>query len=338
MHVLIVTTPADETTRAGSIAHDLTQALRDHGHSAETVIVPFVHGSGDQVVKQALACQLMNYGDAHGSSIDRLIGLRFPAYLIEHPKSVLWLHEVYAPAYEQPSSERGRVPGDLAEAIRNVDRQRFAIAQHVFVDSDLLAERLHAYLGVDAPVLKAPPPLASLLNSAEAQPYLLAVADQLQGPEFELLLRAGDYCRHPVQLKLAALRTTATNAQSRWCFASGAVFEVAPWCSSQELADLFNHCLAVVDPGNASGTPTLGCQAALASKCLVACSDGSAARDGLISGKSGWIVEPSARGIAEVLDRIWLERHETLAMGVAARTQYSQLDISWENTLAKLLG
>ena len=338
MHVLIVTTPADETTQAGSIAHDLTQALRDHGHSAETVIVPFVQGGGDQVVKQALACQLMNYGDGHGSSIDRLIGLRFPAYLIEHPKSVLWVHEVYTPAYEQPFCEGVRVPGDLAEAIRNVDRQRFARAEHVFADSDLLAERLRAYLGLDTPVLRAPPPLASLLSGAEAHPYLLAVADKLQGPAFELLLRSGDYCRQPVQLKLAALATADSNAQSRWCFASGAVFEVAPWCSSQELADLFNRCLAVVDPGNASGSPTLGRQAALASKCLVSCSDGSAARDGVVSGSNGWIVEPSARGIAQALDRIWLERDETLAMGAAARTQYAQLDISWENTLAKLLG
>ena len=298
MHVLIVTTPADETTQAGSVAHDLTQALHDHGHSAETVIVPFVHGGGDQVVKQALACQLLDYGDAHGSSIDRLIGLRFPAYLIEHPKSVLWLHEVYTPAYEQPSCEGVRVPGDLAEAIRIVDRQRFARAERVFADSDLLAERLRAYLGLDTPVLRAPPPLASLLSRAEARPYLLAVADQLQGPAFELLLRCGDYCRQPVQLKLAALATTAPNAQSRWCFPSGAVFEVAPWCSSQELADLFNHCLAVVDPGIASGNPTFRRQAALASKCLVACSDGSAARDGVIS-----------RGAAELDRRAFRSRN-----------------------------
>jgi hypothetical protein len=65
-------------------------ALRAQGHAAEIVAIPFKWCPPERIVEQALACRLLDVSEWR-DPIDRVIGLKFPAYLIPHPHKILWL-------------------------------------------------------------------------------------------------------------------------------------------------------------------------------------------------------------------------------------------------------
>jgi hypothetical protein len=71
------------------LAEELMQALHAQGHEAEIVAIPFKWYPPERVLEQVLACRLVDLSESGGSSIDRVIGLKFPVYLIPHPHKVL---------------------------------------------------------------------------------------------------------------------------------------------------------------------------------------------------------------------------------------------------------
>src|SRR3954469_8401365 len=73
------------------LADELMKALRAAGHRAELVQVPFNPAEPDRIPDQMLACALMNLDGIYGNEVDRLIALKFPAYLIPHHHKVVWL-------------------------------------------------------------------------------------------------------------------------------------------------------------------------------------------------------------------------------------------------------
>ncbi len=81
-------------------ARSLRAALRTAGHDAEIISVPFKWFPPDRIAPQMLAARLLDVTESSGMSIDRVIGLKFPAYLIEHPNKVLWILHQHRSAYD----------------------------------------------------------------------------------------------------------------------------------------------------------------------------------------------------------------------------------------------
>src|SRR5215831_3101283 len=71
------------------LAEGLRDALRAEGHQAEIVTVPFKWYPPERVLDHMLACRLFDLTEAMGVPVDRLVCLKFPAYLIPHPNKVL---------------------------------------------------------------------------------------------------------------------------------------------------------------------------------------------------------------------------------------------------------
>src|SRR5439155_3184295 len=62
-------------------AEGLLQALRVEGHEAEIVAVPFKWYPPERILETMLACRLLDLTESAGTRVDRVIGLKFPAYL-----------------------------------------------------------------------------------------------------------------------------------------------------------------------------------------------------------------------------------------------------------------
>src|SRR5207237_2452246 len=67
-------------------ADGLVQALREHGHEAELVTVPFKWYPGERVLTQAFLWRLLDLEEANGRPIDAVIATKFPSYAIRHPR------------------------------------------------------------------------------------------------------------------------------------------------------------------------------------------------------------------------------------------------------------
>jgi hypothetical protein len=69
----------------GHAAQRLCHALREHGHEALVVELPFCAAPAAQIVDQMLAMRLV-----HLNGVELTVGLRFPAYLVPHHDMALW--------------------------------------------------------------------------------------------------------------------------------------------------------------------------------------------------------------------------------------------------------
>src|ERR1035438_2207974 len=150
---VLVATSGVPFIRGGAeiLADNLCQALSAAGHAAELIFIPFKHYPPNRIPGHMLACRLLDLTETCGVRIDRVIALKFPAYLIPHPNKVIWLLHQHRTAYElwdHPTA------GDLIhhadgpvvrEAIRQADRELIPEAKAVHV--------IRKCIGPPAPVL-----------------------------------------------------------------------------------------------------------------------------------------------------------------------------------------
>ena len=61
-------------------------ALQRHGHEATEITLPFKWYPGEILADHILAAKLTDLSEFEGVPIDRMIGLKFPAYLARHPQ------------------------------------------------------------------------------------------------------------------------------------------------------------------------------------------------------------------------------------------------------------
>ena len=99
-NILICTTQVPFTS-GGAEAHveGLRRALTEAGYNAEVVALPFKWYPPSEIMRSALAWRLLDLTEANGKPVDLVIGMKFPAYLVAHPRKVLWIIHQYRSAY-----------------------------------------------------------------------------------------------------------------------------------------------------------------------------------------------------------------------------------------------
>ena len=105
---IIVATVQVPFVRGGAEMHaeGLRDALQREGHEAEIVAVPFKWYPSSRILDCMLACRLFDLSESSGAKIDRLIGLKFPAYL--YPIRIkLWILHQHRAAYDMWDTQLG---------------------------------------------------------------------------------------------------------------------------------------------------------------------------------------------------------------------------------------
>ena len=151
MRILIATTHVPFVLGGAELhATALRDALVGAGHEAEIVGVPFKWYPPRVILDHMLACRLLDLTETMGTAVDRVIGLKFPAYLIPHPNKVLWILHQYRAAYDlwgHPMGDLHLRPegAEVRDAICEADRRLIPEARSVFANSGNIARRLKAF-------------------------------------------------------------------------------------------------------------------------------------------------------------------------------------------------
>jgi hypothetical protein len=160
------------------LAEGLRDAFRAHGHEAEIVTVPFKWYPPERILDHMLACRLLDLTEVAGTPVDRIIGLKFPAYLIPHPNRVLWLLHQHRQAYDLwENSAFGGLIGapngaQVRDAIYQADRRLIPEAKAIYTIAANVSRRLQYYCAVDSRPLYHPPKNADKFYCAKAEDYL----------------------------------------------------------------------------------------------------------------------------------------------------------------------
>src|SRR5215207_3445139 len=142
--------PQTPFVRGGAETHaeQLVGALREAGHEADLVLVAGKWYPGAELIHQMAVWRSMELSESNGLPIDAVIPLKFPAYLIQHERKVVWLIHQHRTAYElwdhpdyadlkrQDDGERVR------DMVWEADRVALGEAKRVFTNSSNVKDRL----------------------------------------------------------------------------------------------------------------------------------------------------------------------------------------------------
>lgn len=348
MRILIATTHVP-FIRGGAEAHaeGLRDALRAEGHEAEIVAIPFKWYPPERILDHMLACRLLDLTEVAGTPVDLLIGLKFPAYLIPHPRKVLWILHQFRTAYDlwdHPLGDLIYSPNgaEVRDAIREADSKLIPEARAVFANSGNVARRLKSFCDIDAAPLYHPPPHASEFFTAVAEEYLFFPSRLCLPKRQALVLEALEQTSEPVRVRFAGSADNPhydaeLKSLARKLRVSGRV-EWLGQVSEEEKRSLYAHALGAVYPPVDEDYGYVTLEAMLAAKPLITCTDSGGPLEFVRERETGLIAEPKAASLAAAMDELWKNPEQSKRWGEAGRALYDASGISWSNVVRRLLG
>jgi glycosyltransferase involved in cell wall biosynthesis len=331
---------------AESHAAGLKAALIRAGHEAEIVTVPFNPAVPERIPDQMLACRLFDLTEIHGTRVDRLIALKFPAYLIPHPQKVVWILHQHRAAYDlwdYPFEELSAGPrGQMVrEAIRRGD-QLLAESKWIFANSKNIANRLGHFCGINAVPLYHPPPHAESFHCAKTTDDYFFFPSRLSASKRQsLVLEALALTREKVKVRFAGVADSPEYGKRLKALTKKlGVDDRVEWLgflTEEEKRNAYATALAVIFPPVDEDYGYITLEAMLSSKAVVTCEDSGGPLEFVGHRKTGLIAKPTPVELAKALDELWVERSAAAKYGRAGRETYDQLGLSWNTVVERLL-
>jgi glycosyltransferase involved in cell wall biosynthesis len=321
------------------LAEGLVGALRERGHAADLVTVPYRWHPSAALLENALTWRMLDLTEVDGRPVDVLIGTKFPSYLARHPRKVVWLFHQFRQAYElhgTPFAQFGDDPEGAAmrEAVRRMDAVALGEARALFTISANTAARLQRYNGVAADVLLPPPQRLDLAWRGD-DGFFLAVGRLDRAKRNDLLLRA-------LALTPAARAVVVGEGPDRPRLESlvgelglnGRV-ELPGRVGEERLADLYGRCRAVFFAPYDEDFGLVAAEAQLAGKAVLTTADAGGALELVEHERSGVVAEPEPAAVAAALAR--LDGDPELARRLGAAGGERVRGITWDDIVERLL-
>ena len=345
MRIAVVNTQVP-FTRGGAETHasNLLAALQRHGHEAEQVSIPFNWRNPWSVLDHLMATRLLDLEEVNGKTVDRVIGLRFPAYHIRHPNKVLWIIHQYRSAYDfwdHPQSDLPRQEGgrSVRDSVRFLERRLFNECKRIYANSQNVSNRLRRFCGHDAPPLYHPPALAPLMAPRDPEPYFLSPGrvETMKRPDF--VIKSLSLTQQPVRVRFVGSVTDPEFEKSlkRMVEQRGLADRVSweGFVPDETLAELYGRARAVVFAPLDEDYGYVSLEAALSRKPVLS-TDASGGVLEFVNEATGWVSEDSPQAFAQAMDEAWSEPRRCRSKGDNAYDAYQSKKISWDHVAATL--
>jgi glycosyltransferase involved in cell wall biosynthesis len=327
---------------AEELCVNLVSQLRAHGAEAEAMALPFTWDPAERLIEEILIARSLRIVNA-----DRVIALKFPAYLVEHPVKTVWLLHQYRQAYDLLDANQSNIPPtrrgtEILRAIHSADAAGLSEARHLYTNSRITADRLWRYNGLVGTVL--PPPLndPELFEAGPSQGYILASGRVNAGKRQHLLLEALALAPG-VRLVVAGPPDTPEDAERLRSLVSRHGLEDRVrldlrFLPRADLARLVTGAQAVAYlPFDEDSPGYVTMEACQARKPVVTVLDSGGVLDLVVNGVTGWVSVPTPEALAAALAEAANDTRASLARGVAGFEAWHRLDLTWPATIERLL-
>ena len=328
------------------LAEDLQYNLQLAGHEAELLQIPFKSYPPTSLVNTVMAARLLDVSEANGGCIDKVIGLKFPAWSVQHDNKSFWVLHQHRTAYELWGAEHSDIP-NTAEGLRvkeiiEREDQRVLLGQsQVYTISQTVSDRLKYYSQVDSQVLYPPPRDGELYFSDSAKDYLFYPSRVTALKRQKLIVEALAHTEEAVKVVFAGNPDSEGYLNELKELASKmGVADRVTWLgyiSDTEKRELYAQALAVIFTPIQEDYGYITPEAMLSSKPVIACSDSGAVLEFVENGINGFVSEPTAIELAKAMDSAWSDRKNLATMGEAAKETVEAKDLSWDKIIQSLL-
>ena len=173
------------------------------GVEAELLRVPFRSEPAERIIEEILLSQNLRL-----YNVDRVIGLKFPTYLIPHHNKILWLLHQFRQAYDLYELKLSYLcdcdAGErIAQLVHSADRECFLQSKAIYTNSPVTQTRLRKYNGFGSDVLYPPLLDGERFVGGEYGRYFFAGGRVGPGKRQHLLVEAMRLARCSVKLIIA---------------------------------------------------------------------------------------------------------------------------------------
>lgn len=329
----------------GAQAHikGLVKALHAQGHQVECLQLPFAFFPNSQVSRAMRHALELDMAAPSGQTIDRLIGLQFPAYGVQHPNAVAWVMHQHRAVYDLYSTQpnNGKELKALQDEVMAFDAKALsslAAAHRLFANSVCVANRLEQFNGLKARALYHPPPEAERFFCATAENYFFFPSRFETLKRQNLVIEAAQLMRSSALMVLAGEGGQWPQAQEQVAkLGLGQKVKLLGAIRPEEKWVWMSRSLAVCYPPFQEDYGYVTLEAMLASKPVITCSDSGGPLEFVQHEETGLVVEPTAQALADALDTLASNKRQAAGMGRAGRQQYEQKGIGWDGVVQTLL-
>jgi glycosyltransferase involved in cell wall biosynthesis/SAM-dependent methyltransferase len=346
MRIAILTTQCPFIVGGAELhARGLERALREEGHEAEIVSMPFKWYPAMTILDHILAARSLDVSEFNGVPIDLAICLKFPAYLMRHPNKTFWILHQHRQSYDLWDigqsdlfdSDDGQI---VRDAIRAADKAELGNGARVFANSNNVAKRLLSYNGVAATPLYHPPPLADRLTRGDFGDYFYYPSRLSRAKRQDFVLRSLALCSVKIRVIFSgAADDPQYGAELERLAKELGVDDRVEWrgfVSDEEMIQLYAGARGVLFTPIDEDLGYVALEAMLAGKPLLTLTDAGEPADLARNEVEGLVVPPEHAALAEAMTRIARSKDLAGAMGAAGLERYRDLDVSWAKVVAKL--
>ena len=329
-------------------AANLVHALQRHGHEAAEITVPFKWYPGEVLADHILAAKLLDLSEVEGDPVDRMIGLKFPAYLARHPDMQFWIIHQHRQAYDQWALGNSDLLDDpdgaaLRDLIRAEDRAAFGASRHpIYANSQNVAARLQDHLDLPSTALYHPPPQAELMTQGSYGDYLFAPGRINPSKRLDLILQALAKSRAKIRLVIAGrAENSAYEAELHRLVLELGLSAQVDWLGGVDddtLRRTYAEARAVVFVPQDEDYGYITLEAMLSAKPVITVTDAGGPLEFIRHEIEGLITAPTHRDLAGAFERIMQDTSSAEKMGQAGLARYLSMNISWDHVVERLTG
>jgi glycosyltransferase involved in cell wall biosynthesis len=344
MNILICTSQVPFVA-GGAEAHveNLRRALIEAGHDTDVVSLPFKWYPPREIIRSALAWRMLDVTEANGKAVDMVIGMKFPAYLVEHPRKVLWVIHQYRSAYDMAGTDYDDLAGygdgvRTRMFVKTADEKFIPQAIKVYANSQNVAARMWRYNQIQSEPLYHPPPRAELLSTGEQGNYIFYPSRLEPQKRQDLLIEAARYLKSDVKIILAGGGRHLEHYRSliKSDRRIRARVEMRGFVPEAEMLALYANALAVCYLPWDEDYGYVSLEAMYAGKPLIVARDSGGATEFVEDRAEGFVVDPTPEDIARAIDELFLDPNRARQMGERAREKVLGMNLSWQNVVEKL--
>jgi glycosyltransferase involved in cell wall biosynthesis len=346
MRVVLVSTVVPMIKGGGRLIVDSTaEALRAHGHDVEVFSVPF-DDDPLHLVEQMIGLRRLPVRDAG----ERLITIRWPAHIVQHPNKAAWFihhHRVFFDLWDSPWRPFPETPqwSGLRELLRTADTRTLLECRDLFANSHVVAQRLREFNGLDAEVLFPPLPDERAHGEVGAYGDFIVYPSRVNPVKRQhIAIEAMTHVTSDVRLVIAGRPESAEYAEQLRALVgehdlSDRVELMLEWVPQDALDAMLATARAVLYiplDEDSYGYPSL--EAAAHARPIITMDDAGGALEFVQHEVSGLVASASPQELAKAFDRLFLDDEAAARMGAASAARATELGISWDNVIGRLLG
>jgi len=323
------------------LTESLATQLRRRGHQVEVIAIPFRWYPPPEIIKGYLAWRLVDLHESNGVPIDRVIALKFPGFVTEHPHKVTWLIQQYRQGYDLFGSEHSDLTTseqdiEIRRTIQRMDTQTIGESVATFTISDNVGQRLQRYNGLPSETLYPPPSQEGLYRHEAYGEYVLSLCRLDRLKRVDRLIEAVARCK-TARCVIAGSGPERENLErlAAKCGVDNRV-TFAGFVSDQQAIELYANCRALYYAPLDEDYGLATVEAMKSRKPVLATDDSGGVLEFVQHDVTGCIapvsdIDRTAQQIDAVL------RDDTLAARLGNAGCDLVADITWERTCERLL-